>query len=417
MGDIGNRAGEDPLAGGLPETEIALCCARTSLDAVSRARLAMLLQQSVDWPRLLGIAVHHGVMPLVCHHLSGSFVDAVPQIVLRQLQERFRANSVRNLILTREMTRIVNLLEGRGIAAIAYKGPLLAMAAYGSLGLRSFSDLDILVDKRHVAEAARLLHEQGYRPSYALTEAQAAAYLDAESAYNFMREGQNHWVELHWAITPHYFSFRLDPAELTARSRWVVAAGARCRTLSLEDLLLVLCVHGTKHCWDRIEWVSSLAELVRRHEALDWDQVVRRAADRGGSRMLGMSLALANGLLGVPLPDAVRASVEADPAATLLARQASARLRTGADGIQDRSEQFRFHLLARERLRDRTRYMLRLATTQTLGDWSFLRLPSGLGWAYRVIRPLRLVAKFGPAAIGRVLSVLVGVPRSAGTRS
>jgi hypothetical protein len=389
MGDIGNPAGEDSLADGLPETEIALCCARTSLDAVSRARLAMLLQQSVDWPRLLRIAVHHGVMPLVCHHLSGSFVDAVPQVVLRQLQERFRANSVRNLILTREMTRIVNLLEGRGIAAIAYKGPLLAMAAYGSLGLRSFSDLDILVDKRHVAEAARLLHEQGY-----------------------------HWVELHWAITPHYFSFRLDPAELTARSRWVVVAGARCRTLSLEDLLLVLCVHGTKHCWDRIEWVSSLAELVRRHEALDWDQVVRRAADRGGSRMLGMSLALANGLLGVPLPDAVRASVEADPAATLLARQVSARLRTGADGIQDRSdEQFRFHLLARERLRDRTRYMLRLATTQTLGDWSFLRLPSGLGWAYRVIRPLRLVAKFGPAAMGRVLSVLVGVPRSAGTRS
>jgi len=417
MGDIGDPAGEDVSAGVLPETEIVLCCARTSLDAVSRARLAMLLQQSVDWPRLLRIAVHHGVMPLVCHHLSGSFADAVPQVVLRQLQARFRANSVRNLMLTGEVTRIVNLLEGRSIPAIAYKGPLLAMEAYGSLGLRSFSDLDILIDKRHVAEAARLLHQQGYRPSYVLTEAQAAVYLDVESAYNFMREGQNHWVGLHWAITAHYFSFLLDPAELTARSRWVEVAGARCRTLSLEDLLLVLCVHGTKHCWERIEWVSSLADLVRRHEALDWDQIVRRAAERGGSRMLRMSLALANGLLGVPLPDAVRASVQADPAATLLARQASARLRTGADGIQDRSEQARFHLLARERLRDRARYILRLATTQTVGDWSFLPLPSGLSWAYRVIRPLRLVAKFGPAAMRRVLKVLVGETRSAGVRS
>jgi hypothetical protein len=400
----------------LPEAEIALCCARTWLDPQARARMAMLLEQPVDWPRLLRIAVRSGVMPLVASHLSADFADAVPPVVLSELRERFRANAARNVMLVGELSRLVTLLERSGIPVITYKGPLLAIAAYGSLALRSFSDLDILIRKQHVLQAKRLLVERGYRPSWALTSAQEAVFLDAQCEYNFVREDRRVWVEVHWEIIPRYFSFRLDPAQLWERSGRMVVAGASFRTLAPEDLFLILCVHGTKHCWERLEWISSLAEIVRRHGGLDWDRIVTQAAERGGSRMLNLSLRLASELMSVALPDSVREGVHGDRVAGLLAHQVSTRLLAGAEGSPSTFEEARFHLLARERRRDRLRYLVRLATTQTLGDWDLLRLPAGLSWLYGMIRPMRLLAKFGPAAVGRLLSVVVSKSRAEGTR-
>jgi len=392
------RAGHPRL-----EAEIAVLCARSVLDPADRVQLARLLAHPVDWPLLVRIAVYHGVMPLLCHHLSETCASAVPTAVLGQIRERLRRNAVRNMMLTGELTRITELFEGRGIAAVAFKGPFLGWTAYGSLGLRSFSDLDILVDRAHVSAAGRVLVEQGYRPSSAFTRSQEAAYRKAEYAHSFLHDDQSAWIELHWAITPRYFALGLDPAALMARARPVTMASWTCRTLAPEDLFLVLCVHGTKHCWERIESVASLAELVRRPGTLDWDVVMARAAEWGASRMVRTSLALAHDLVRVTLPDSVRQIVLADPVALRLARESAARLLTGAEGAADRFEQARFHVLARERYRDRLRYMIRLATTQTVGDWRVLSLPYGLRWAYRIIRPIRLALKFGPAALGRVM--------------
>jgi hypothetical protein len=387
-----------------PETEIVLCCARVTLDPPARDRLAALLAGPVDWPGLLRIAVHHGVLPLVCRHLEPGVVGPVPRAVRDVLRERFRSNLVRNVMLAQELARLVNLLEARGIAALPYKGPLLALAAYGDLGLRSFSDLDIVVERRHVLETARLLGEQGYRDSRILTRAQAAAFLDTQYAQTFTRADQSAWVEVHWALTARSFCLSITPAELIARARWTTLAGAPCRTLSPEDLGLVLCVHGVKHCWERIEWVVGLAELVRRPGALDWGVLARRAAERGGSRILHTALALAHQLLGIAPPDALRPRVEADAPALELAREASARLRTGSEASLSRGPEIRFHLRARERARDRARYVWRFATTQSVDDWAALPLPAGLGWAYRVVRPLRLTAKLGRVAVRRSLA-------------
>jgi hypothetical protein len=57
----------------------------------------------------------------------------------------------------------VHLLESYEIPAIAYKGPTLAVSAYGNLSLRQFGDLDILVQDRAYERARQLLIKQGFR--------------------------------------------------------------------------------------------------------------------------------------------------------------------------------------------------------------------------------------------------------------
>jgi len=53
-----------------------------------------------------------------------------------------------NFFLTKELLELLTLFEAHCIPASPYKGPALAIMAYGNLALRQFSDLNILVHKR-----------------------------------------------------------------------------------------------------------------------------------------------------------------------------------------------------------------------------------------------------------------------------
>jgi hypothetical protein len=387
------------------EAWIALLCARPALTPAQSARLAALMAGGVDGARLLAIAERHGLIPLVRHHLA-SLGDALPASVRDELQARARAVAARNLMMVSELVGVVRRLESHGIAAVAYKGPTLALTAYGSVGLRQFDDLDLLIAREHVRDATRLLQHDGFLPIYGLTAEQEHAYMRSQCEQILERDDLR--VELHWEIVPRYFGWPLDPAPLLARAAPTPVAGATIRTLAPDDLLLALCAHASKHCWDRIEWVASFAEIVRHHADRDWAEIRRGIARAGARRMLAVGLALARDLMGVALPAAVAADVDRDPSATLLAGEVAGRLLSGDAGFLDRSQEVSFHLRARERLRDRVRYIGRLGTTQTLGDWDLVRLPPGIEPLYRVIRPLRLLGKFGAPVIARSLRALGG---------
>jgi hypothetical protein len=394
----------------IPEAEIALICARASLTPERHARLRGLLAPTLDWPRLIGLAERHGLLPLMSHHLTGSHGQTLPAWVGDELHTRAREIVGRNLMMASELIRVVRRLEFGGIPALPYKGPVLALTAYGSLGLRSFDDLDLLVPRRHVRAAIRLMLADGYRPVYELTPDQETAYLRSQCEYIVERDDVR--VELHWEIVPRYFSCSLDLDTLWVRAVPTVLAGATLRTLSLEDLLLVLCAHGSKHCWDRLEWIASFAEVVRRHPTMDWTDVRGGARRAGASRMLAVSLGLVRDLMEVELPAPAREHVDRDPAARALTRDVGHRLLSGDLGTLDRTQEVRFHLRARERLLDRIRYAVRLGTTQTLGDWDLVGLPRGADGLYRLIRPVRLLRKFGPRAITRSLHALSGTSRA-----
>src|SRR5205823_1027660 len=116
------------------------------------------------------------------------------------------------------------------------------------------------------------------------------------------------------------------------------------------------------HCWDRLELVAGVAEVVRRHTAMDWNEVRDAATRAGAGRILDLGLWLARDLVEVDLP---RGAVGDDRGARALAQEVGARLLSEERDTLDWQQRVRFHLRARERLRDRLRYLVRLATTQT----------------------------------------------------
>jgi hypothetical protein len=375
-----------------PEVELLLHCARTSKSSGITIDSGPLLRTDIDWEYLLRMSFRHGVVPLVYSNLSGASAEAVPKHVLGRFRDRFHANRLRSLQLTGELLKLLREFEARKVPAIPYKGPVLAASAYGDLALREFGDLDVLIRKRDVLEAKRTLTSLGYKPHHHMTSTQEAALLRYDRQYPFVR-GDGNVVELHWTPTTRSVSFMLDPERLWEHTRRIRLGGGTVSTFGPEDTILILCIHGCSHLWERLGWICDVAELVRASVDLDWEWLVRRADACKTKRTLLLGLFLASDLLGVVIPEDVLREARADATVQELAAKVRGHLFSEspqAYNVLKRSARWRFHLRMLEHPRDRLRYCIHRATTPTQNDWEFISLPVVLFPCYRLLRPVRL---------------------------
>lgn len=375
------------------EIELLLCCARLRLDASKRERARELLGGDLDWDFLFVMSMRHGLMPLLYRHLSEEFSDAVPAAQLKKFCEHYRHNAARNLYLTGELFRILKRFEQQGIEAIPYKGPALAVSAYGDIALRQFIDLDVLVRPRDVRRASELLIEQGYESHFNIDERQEAAFLRLSYVQLFTRDEGRSAVELHWTIAPRFFSFPVKTEHLLERAGTITLAGTQAHAPATEDLILMLAVHGAKDLWERLEWVTSIAELCMQRE-IDWSYLFKQASSLGGRRMLLLALFLAHKLLDTPLPEDVWRKVKAEPTTETLGAEVRRRLFHEGESDASLRNKISFHLRTKENLRDRVRYCTLFALTTTPVDWALAPLPPALSFVYYVLRPFRLAKKY-----------------------
>jgi hypothetical protein len=388
-----------------PEDELLLRCAWTSTDSERGARIRALLREELSWEYLLQKASGHKMLPLLYWHLDTAAPETVPQDILCQLRDHFRNNTRRNLFLTGELLRLLNFFETHRIPAIPFKGPTLAAFVYGNLALRHSGDLDILVHERDILRAKELLVSQGYRED-PLPREQEAAFLRSQQGYHFGLYSGKSTVELHWRIMPGVFSFSPDPEYLWKRLEQVPLGRGTVPTFTPEDLLLILCAHGSKHLWERLVWICDVAALIRVHKGIDWEQVLHQADTLGSRRRLFLGLYLASDLLGAALPEELLQRVWDDSAVKTLAAQVRKRLFQETDGPPELFEEaqwrpFGFKVL--ERLRDKAWYCVSAAIMPGIGEWRLLQLPYLLSPLYYVLRPMRLTVKYGRRMIKRFL--------------
>jgi hypothetical protein len=365
-----------------------------------------LLRSDLDWAYLLREAQRHRIMPLLFWQLNSCAPEAVPKGVLDELRNRFFSNSVRNLLLARELLELLDLIESNGIRTIAFKGPTLAVVAYGNLALRDFADLDVIVHREDVLKAKELLIALGYRPQHQLTRAQEEAFLHYEREHTFSHAANGTLVELHWEVTWRAFSFALNGESLWRHLERVPLGGGTVLTFSPTDTLLVLCVHGAIHLWWRLGWIYDVAWLLQTNKELDWERLEQQATAQSGRRMLHLGLFLANDLLGANIPAEVLHRTQADKGVMELAQQVRERLFSNIEepsAFFDAQTLFHpFHLSVMERLRDRARYCIHQATTPIYDDWEQYPLPASLFPLYRALRLVRLARKYGRRASKRL---------------
>ena len=206
-------------------------------------------------------------------------------------------------------------------------------------------------------------------------------------------------AENHWRLQDRYLSFPFNTEELWNRTSTISVFGKKVRSLTTEDTLLFLCMHGAKHYWERLEWIACLPALMRANPSTDWAVVIKRAQQLGGIRILYLGLLLARELDPSCGADAALARLKPEPLAIELAGRVWKMI--GADemtGSLREVYRYRFYLKARERLRDRLR-VVRFASIRIphpdSSVWEYVALPNGLLFLHCLFGPIRLLRKFG----------------------
>ena len=384
------------------EHEVLFRIARRELDEEQGEIVRRLLPQVEDWNHLLAMASYHGLVPLLHKHLCSTGADLTPVNVLSSLKLQSVANTQNVLHLVGKQLKLYRQLKQNRIAVAVFKGSVLAQMAYGDMSLRQAGDIDVLISRRDFDRTRRVLEALGYQMTPSLTGAQLASHLASHCEIQFVRDDWFTVVDLHWALAPKTFTFKVDTDALLSRLQTVEVAGAEIETLATEDLIVYLSMHGAKHLWRAVEWISSLGELIRSAEAISWDLVVQRAAQAHATRMLGLALRLVESMSGVATVSHGLEKVDPEQSTKRMADEVLAQI-FAASGPADSTETNLYNLKVMDRKRDAVISALRAVFVPTLTDWHALNLPPSLHSLYYAYRPLRL-SKAYTASLWRKVS-------------
>jgi hypothetical protein len=370
------------------EHRLLLACASVEPAAAARAAL----EEPIDAELALALARRHGLVTLLAEAVEAAGDPRHAELAASLAADRRRI-AYANLHLAGELVELARGLEAAEVDFVAYKGPTLAVLAYGSLVRRRYRDLDLLVRPRDFERARAVLLARGYRAHE--DEWRAIRHLSHEVP--FERDGGRSIVDLHRRVLSREL-FPGDAEPLWRRLAPVRVGEHPVPSFAVEDLLRILVEHAHKHRWERLGWLADVAHLVAARPALDWDALEERARAAGGARVLAIGLLLAAERLAAPVPAAVLARL-ADSRARALADELGPRLveREPADEVALDRELVRLQWLGRERLRDR----LRLLATPNESDWIAWPLPAPLAPLHYLLRPLRVALKYRPKRAAR----------------
>jgi hypothetical protein len=244
-----------------------------------------------DTKELAGAARAQGLAAVA---LDAAESVGLPEEKLAPLREAARAEAARALALEPGLEEIAGAARDKGLEALLVKGLALDRGAYPRPGLRTASDLDLLVRPGELAGWAELLAALGYSRLPAVDRT--------------WRRAEREVVDLHAKSSdlvgvidvPEELSpVRLDLPGIFARARPV--PGLPLAAPGVEDHLVISAAHGLGvHLFEKLVWLLDVAVLHWR--AAQREFVAELALASGAARLVwrSLELAAAAALLDVP---------------------------------------------------------------------------------------------------------------------
>ena len=220
-----------------------------------------LLEREMGWPSLRRMAVDHGVLPLLYRKLKALEQNPAPAKEMVRFRELYLANSGANLNKELKLVKILELLSAQGIEAAVFKGPALALQAFGDPSLRQYMDLDILIHQRDLRSVYELMVDAGYTPQFPVDNKREKWLVKSDIALQF--SGQDGLlVEVHWEMCERSDFFNIGSEAVWQNLQTVLLQGKEVRVPAPEHSLIMLWLHGFRHRWDRLKLVADLIHMV-----------------------------------------------------------------------------------------------------------------------------------------------------------
>jgi len=215
-----------------------------------------------DWNSFISLAYSHGIFPLIYKTLK-NYDKKIPSEILNSMKYKYMNIVKQNMLMTNELINVTKLLKENGIESIAFKGPVLSHLAYGDITLRQYVDLDILVDEKNVIKTYELLTNSNYSVEVEKSFLSNHLFMSKEIDITFSKNTIS--LELHWnlfksnlLIDKNKINKLLDYEKYSINNKEI-------KSLKKDILFIYLCIHGSKHCWERLEWLNDINNLFNKY--------------------------------------------------------------------------------------------------------------------------------------------------------
>ena len=379
---------------------IACCQTNTSKKDTDFILNYLSEKDEAQYHNLITLAAQHGILPLV-HKTLQSLDSRHPELdsgshstLLTELKAHYMSISQRNMLMSAELIHIMKLLKENNIDALAFKGPALSQMAYGDITLRQFGDLDILIRKKDRSKMMDLLLQERYIPEINLKEGTKETFFNSVNVIGLHNKTSFVFVEMHWELLSKNYAIDWEEASLWEKKKSIQINNKNIAVLPIEQFLLYLCAHGSKHLFERLEWICDIDRTVRSTPDIDWIHLLKEAEKLGTKRMLCLGLALSQLFFYLKLPDMIQNEIKKDHE---LPKLISKVIKINfSEAAQKGKSYSSFGLLwsMRENLSDQLRFAWRGLFAPKFDDFLFIQLPKHLTFLYPIVRPFRLVIKY-----------------------
>ena len=351
---------------------------------------------AIDSTLLATLANKHCVFPLVHKSLHTYPHEECPlsHKVLSTFKSYYMKISQHNMLMSAELIQIIQLLATHNIKALAFKGPALSQMAYGDITLRQFGDLDILIRKKDRTKMMQVLIAQHYVPEINLKEATKETFFNCVNVIGLHKESTGILVEIHWELLSKNYAIDWEEKSLWDTQKSIKINQKDIPVLSTEQHLLYLCAHGSKHLFERLEWICDIDRSIRANKDLDWELILSEAEKLGIRRMLYLGLVLSQQFFRTNLPESIQEEITQDKKIPKLISKII-KLNFSKD-TQASKNYSTFGLLwsMRESFLDQLRFAWRGMFAPKFDDFKYIQLPSHLSFLYPLVRPFRLMTKY-----------------------
>jgi len=304
----------------------------------------------VNWDRVLELALFHDVFPSVYRRLDNTGWLAVPEEAVRKFRKNWHQHLARNLILSHEMDRVLELFAKGGVKAVPLKDIFLARLLYSNITLRSFHDLDIWIRPSDTERAGDLLQQIGYEPRFTAAEQNYSAENEYSIPFHRYLQHMRIYVDLHWSLAksrdypaiPEEHWWR-QAREISISDQSSItrnfsnqrssdqssiysgssdqnsndqsfsnknSSGQRCFLLAPDDLLIYLTIqiHASTYCYLK-HFIDIYQLLIRWGDRLDCRYIYHTAREMGMVNNLLFVLLTVRNLFDTPIDTSINASI------------------------------------------------------------------------------------------------------------
>jgi signal peptidase I len=257
---------------------------------------AVMLKDIVDFTKVYNLANENGISQILYTILKKLQDNNIIELrkdaekeFFNKLRHDYLYTAAKNALLYSEFSRVVASLRSEKISVMAMKGAVLAELVYQDIGIRSMSDVDLLIRKEDLAKADAVLNAIGYKA------VDPSPFDSMETPNNYLttrdyrsRKPGNPSFHVHWHMVnssiPAPYSSNIDMKAIWEDAVSVEIAGTAVESMSPHHFLIHLSEHAmrVKHSASRLVYLIDITVLIKRYgNGLDWHKTVQASKAYG----------------------------------------------------------------------------------------------------------------------------------------